>query len=185
MELREKTLKTERIYDGRVVNLRVDTVELPNGRTSTREVVEHRGAVAVVPILAHDRIVMVRQFRQPTGEVLLEIPAGTLDPGEDPEECARRELTEETGYVAGELRRMLRSYLAPGYSSETLHTYLALGLTQSRPHAEPDEFLEIVTVGLADAVARIGTGGIKDAKTICGILMADRIVNHEGTKGSS
>lgn len=174
MELREKTLRSERVYEGRLVNLRVDTVELPNGRVSTREVVEHRGAVAVVPILDEDRVIMVRQFRQPAGEVLLEIPAGTLDSGENPAACAARELEEETGYRAGELREMFSSYLAPGYSSEMLHTFLALGLARSRPHAEADEFLEIVVVGLDDAVGKISSGEIKDAKTICGILMARR-----------
>ncbi|MDO8589475.1 MAG: NUDIX hydrolase [Armatimonadota bacterium] len=174
MDLREKTIESKRIYDGRVVNLRVDTVELPNGRRAAREVVEHKGAVAIVPLIDTDVVVMVRQFRQPTGEILLEIPAGTLDPGEDPDDCAAREIIEETGYRAGTLHKMFKSYLAPGYSSEMLHTYLATDLRQTEAAPEADELLDVVTVGLNEALGMIETGQIKDAKTICGLLMAYR-----------
>jgi len=174
MELREKTIDTKRVYDGRVVNLRVDTVELPGGRHTTREVVELRGAVAIVPLIDSYTVVMVRQFRQAAGEVLLEIPAGTLEVGEDPDDCAARELIEETGYRAGTLDKMFKSYLAPGYSSEMLHTYLATNLEKDIAAPEADEFLEIVSVKLDDAVAMIETGEIKDAKSICGLLMAYR-----------
>jgi ADP-ribose pyrophosphatase len=174
MELREKTVDSKRIYDGRVVKLRVDTVELPDGSRTTREVVEHKGAVAIVPLIDSDTVVMVRQFRQPANEVLLEIPAGTLEAGEAPDDCAARELIEETGYRAGTLDKMFKSYLAPGYSSEMLHTYLATSLQKDTVAPEADEFLEIVTIKLDDAVAMIETGEIKDAKTICGVLMAYR-----------
>ena len=176
MDLREKTIRSERVYDGRIVNLRVDTVELPDGRLAMREVVEHHGAVAIVPVLDSDRVVMVRQFRQAVGEALLEIPAGTLAVGEDPDDCARRELAEETGDRVGELRRMFSSYLAPGYSSEMLHTYLATDLTKGRSDTDEDECIEIVVVGLDDAVGKIASGEIRDAKTICGILMARRVL---------
>ena len=191
MDLNEKTLSSSRIYDGRILNVRVDTVELPDGRVSTREVVEHRGAVAVVPILDTDRIVMVRQFRQPVGEVLLEIPAGTLAPGEDPDDCALRELAEETGYRAGELRKLFSSYLAPGYSSEMLHTYLATGLSKpvlskveaTEANTDADEFVEIVVVRFSDAVGMISSGEIRDAKTICGVLMAQRVLRDDRIGG--
>jgi ADP-ribose pyrophosphatase len=177
MELREKTLESKRIYDGKIVNLRLDTVELPNGKISHREVVEHRGAVAIVPLLDTDTIVLIRQFRQPTGEVILEIPAGTLERGEDPDDCASRELTEEIGYAPGTLTKMFSSYLAPGYSSEMLHTYLASHLQPVPTGRDADEFMEIVEVKLGDAVDMIVNGEIKDAKTICGVLMAYKIMS--------
>jgi len=183
LELNEKTLSSRRIYDGRILNVRVDTVELPDGCVSTREVVEHRGAVAVVPILDTDRIVMVRQFRQPVGEVLLEIPAGTLAPDEHPDDCALRELAEETGYRAGDLLKLFSSYLAPGYSSEMLHTYLATSLSKTEANTDADEFVEVVIVRFDDAVGMIGSGEIRDAKTICGVLMAQRVLSDERIRG--
>ena len=176
MELREETIRSEEVFSGRLVKLRVDTVRLPNGRQTTREVLVHRGAVAAVPLLDGDKLVMVRQFRQAAGEVLLEIPAGTLDPGEDPFACVARELEEETGYRADKITLMFRSYLAPGYSSEMLHTFLAEDLTQVEAHAEADEFLEVVELPMAEAVEKIVSGEIKDAKSICGILMAKRFL---------
>ena len=175
MDLTEKTLESKRIFEGRLVNLRVDTVELPNGRTATREVVEHKGAVAIVPMLDHEKIVLVRQFRQPAGAVLLEIPAGTLDKGEDPADCARRELVEEIGYFPEKLTEMFHSYLAPGYSTEMLHTFLAEDLRQVGQNNDVDEFIEVVPVNLRDAVEMINTGEIMDAKSICGILLASRL----------
>jgi ADP-ribose pyrophosphatase len=176
MDLKEKTISTERIYEGHIVNLRVDTVELPDGRVSKREVVEHRGAVAIVPLLDTDTLVVTRQFRQPTGQELLEIPAGTLDKGEDPDDCAKRELGEEIGYEPGKLTLMFRSYLAPGYSSEMLHTYLATDLHPVPTGRDEDEFIEIVHIKLDQAVELIRSGEIKDAKSICGILMANRLL---------
>lgn len=174
MELREETIESREAFSGRLVKLRVDRVRLPNGHETTREIVVHRGAIAVVPLIDTDRIVMVRQFRQAAGEVLVEIPAGTLESGEDPIDCANRELQEEIGYRAGHLELMFSSYLAPGYSTEMLHTYLGRDLRTTDVAREPDEFIEIVEVPLQDAVGMIQTGEIKDAKTICGILMAQR-----------
>ena len=176
MDLREETIDSEEVFTGRLVKLRVDRVRLPNGRESTREVVVHRGAVAAVPLIDADTIVMVRQFRQAAGETLLEIPAGTLDPGEDPVACMVRELEEEIGYHANRVAAMFRSYLAPGYSSEMLHTFLAEDLVKVTAHAEEDEFIEIVEVPMDEAVHKILSGEIKDAKSICGILMAQRVL---------
>lgn len=175
MDLTEKTLESKRIFEGKLVNLRVDTVELPDGKTSTREVVEHRGAVCIVPMLDHEKVVLVRQFRQPVGGILLEIPAGTLDKCEDPAECARRELQEEIGYFPKKLTKMFHSYLAPGYSTEMLHTFLAEDLEKAEENRDDDEFLEIVTINLKDAVEMIRSGEIMDAKSICGILLASRM----------
>ncbi|MCE5314709.1 MAG: NUDIX hydrolase [Armatimonadota bacterium] len=175
MELKEETLESRLAFDGRLVKLRVDRVRLPDGKETTREVVVHRGAVAAVPFIDHDKIVMVRQFRQAAGEALLEIPAGTLDPNEDPADCVVRELGEEIGYKANKLTLMFKSYLAPGYSSEMLHTFLAEGLEKIEANPEADEFIEIVEVRMRDAIDLIRSGEIKDAKTICGIMMADHL----------
>ncbi|HEY3297367.1 MAG TPA: NUDIX hydrolase [Armatimonadota bacterium] len=175
MDLNEKTLKSDSIYRGRIINLRVDTVELPNGRTSTREIVEHKGAVAIVPMLNHETVVLVRQFRQAAGRVLLEIPAGGLELGEDPADCARRELAEEIGCHPQKLTPMFSSYLAPGYSSEKLHMFLAEDLQQDEQKTENDEFIEIVNIRIKDAVDLIRSGEIVDAKSICGLLMASRL----------
>jgi ADP-ribose pyrophosphatase len=177
MDFKETTIESKRVYEGRVLNLRIDTVELPNGRISTREVVEHKGAVAVVPMLDKEQIVMVRQYRQAAGRTLLEIPAGGLEIGEAPEDCARRELAEEIGYVPGKLTELFYSYLAPGYSSEKLHTYLAEDLSPERRKCDSDEFLEVVTVSLEEALQLIESREIADAKSICGILMAYRLFN--------
>jgi ADP-ribose pyrophosphatase len=177
LDLREQTIRSEEAFSGRLVKLRVDTVRLPDGREARREIVVHRGAVAAVPLLDHDRVVMVRQFRQAAGEVLVEIPAGTLDPGEDPCVCVARELTEEIGYASNKLTLMFRSYLAPGYSSEMLHTFLAEDLVRSdTANSDADEFIEVVEVPIAEAVEKIVTGEIKDAKSICGVLMAQRFL---------
>ncbi len=139
--------------------------------------IEHKGSVAIVPVLDEDQIVMVKQFRQPTGKVLLEIPAGTLDRAESAEECARRELTEETGYACGKISLMFSTYLSPGYSNEMMHTFLATELTPASAELDDDEFVEIVTVKLENAVDMIQRGEIEDAKTVCGLLMAQRIMN--------
>jgi len=176
LELREETIDSTVVFSGRIVKLRVDRVRLPNGRESTREVVVHRGAVAAVPLIDSHRVIMVRQFRQAAGETLLEIPAGTLDSGEDPVDCVVRELEEEIGYHANRVTLMFRSYLAPGYSSEMLHTFLAEDLVPKPTHSDEDEFIEIVELPLEEAIDKIRSGDIKDAKSICGILMAQQFL---------
>lgn len=178
MELKEETLASDEVFVGRLVHVRVDRVRLPNGKETTREIVAHRGAVTAVPMLDADRIVMVRQFRQAAGETLLELPAGTLEHGEEPLACAQRELREEIGYHPNKLTLMFKSYLAPGYSSEMLHTYLAEELDKAEAEKDADEFLEIVEVRLHEALDMILSGEIKDAKTICGIMMAQRMLGH-------
>jgi ADP-ribose pyrophosphatase len=176
MDLREETIDSREIYSGKILKLRVDRVRLPNGKESTREIVVHRGAITAVPLLDDGRIVMVRQFRQAAGETLLELPAGTLEPGEDHTECARRELQEEINYTPNHLTLLFASYLAPGYSSELLYTYLAEDLVKAEGQSDADEFLEIVTIPLDEAVEMVSQKQIKDAKSICGILMAHRII---------
>ncbi len=177
MDLTERTLESKVIFEGRVINLRVDTVRLPDGNTSTREIIVHRGAVAVVPMLDHETVVMVRQYRQAAGRTLLEIPAGGLEKGEDPFDCARRELVEEIGYYPEKLTKMFHSYLAPGYSSEMMHTFMAEDLSIDKVNRDQDEFIEIVTVKLEDAIGMIRSGEIADAKSICGLLQASCFIN--------
>ncbi len=166
----EKVVTSERIYDGRVIDVRKDVIELPNHRTATREVVEHPGAAAIVPLLEGEKILVIKQYRHPTEEVLLEIPAGTLKENEKPEECASRELMEETGCRAEELNKIVSCYLAPGYSSEVIHIYLAEGISQSEREPDADENIQVSTISLHEAEQKIKAGEIRDAKTIIGIL---------------
>lgn len=172
----EIVTSTQRLFEGRILKLRLDTVLLPNGKTSQREIVEHRGAVAMVPMLDEKTVILVRQYRGAAGGSLLEIPAGTRDPDEDVEACARRELGEEINYAAGRMIKLFQSFMAPGYSTEVIHTFLALDLTPAEGHTDEDEFLEIAPMPLADALGRIKTGEIVDAKSISGLLYADRVL---------
>jgi ADP-ribose pyrophosphatase len=175
MELKETILGSETIYSGKIVHLRVDTVRLPDGRESKREIVGHRGAVCIVPI-RDGSVLMVRQFRLAAGKALLEIPAGTLEEGEEPDACAARELEEETGYRAGNLRPMFQAYLAPGYSTERIHAYLATGLTPASAHTDADENVELVTLPIDEIEGRVLSGEFQDAKTIASLLVALRLL---------
>ena len=172
--MNERLIESRRIYDGRVVSLRVDTVEMRGGRTAQREVVEHVQAVAVVPVMPDGRIVLVRQYRLPVGAVMLELPAGSLDHCEDPETGAQRELQEETGFAAGRLTRLCGFWVAPGYCTEYIHVYLAEDLDESRLDADEDEDVEVELVTLDQALAAIDGGAIEDAKSICGLLQYAR-----------
>ncbi len=166
----EKTLKTEWIYRGRVVNLKIDEVELPNGRKSKREIIVHRGAAAILPIDDDGNIVMVKQYRKPAEKILLEIPAGTLEEGEDPLECAKRELIEETGFAAREFTPLISFYSTPGFTTERLHIYIAKGLYEESGEMDFDEFIEIEKIPFNEALSMVLEGKIEDAKTIIGIL---------------
>lgn len=169
----ERRLSGETIYSGRVVTLELDRVALPGGGETLREVVRHRGAAVVLPVLDDGRIVMVRQYRYPVAASLLELPAGTLEPGEEPGRCAARELVEETGYRAAALSPLGRFYSAPGYTDELLHAMLATGL-EPAAGADPDddELIEIELVEPAELLRRISSGEIRDAKTIATVMLA-------------
>ena len=168
----ERRTDSSRIYDGRILNLRVDKVQFPDGKFTVREVVEHRGAAAIVPILDGDRVVLVRQFRYAVGSELLEIPAGTLEADENPKSCAVRELQEETGYVAGEILKIAECYVAPGYSTEKIHFYLARKLARREMKTEEDERIRVELVPITEALRKVRTLEIQDAKTICGLYRA-------------
>lgn len=167
----EKTLASQLVYSGRVVKLRVDTVRLPRGRRTKREVVEHSDCVAIVPIDADDNVLLVRQFRKPVEKELLEIPAGCIEPGEEPITTVRRELREETGYLPMKVERLGGFYSSPGYCTEYLHLYLATDLTQDQLYAEDTENIELVPVPLEQIPELIASGTICDAKSIVGLLL--------------
>lgn len=166
----EQLIFSRRIYQGKILNLRVDTVKLPNGHEATREVVEHSGAVAIVALTEQDEVILVRQYRHAVGKVMLEIPAGKLEPGEQPEKCAHRELSEETGYHAKDLQLLFRFFSTPGFANEEMYLYLARGLTCHNQHTDDDESIEIMRIPLKEVIKMIKTGEIFDAKTIIGIL---------------
>lgn len=170
--LLEKLIRSSNIYEGQLFNIRKDTTKLPNSKLIDRYVVEHPGAVAIIPII-EDKIVLIRQFREAAGKILCEIPAGTLKKGEEPDECAARELEEETGYKAGNLKRLFHCYLAPGYSTEIIYFYLATNLKKTRSKNEPDEFIEVLPTTKKKILQMIASNEIEDAKTICGTLMLE------------
>lgn len=169
--LNEIFVSTEKIYAGKVVNLRRDTVRLPNGKEALREVVEHPGAVAIVPVLPDGRILMVRQFRHPVGKVLIEIPAGKLDVGESPDRCALRELEEETGYRAGFMECRASIFTGPGFTDEVIHMYIARDLVKTSLNPDEDEFLEVKAYEPQDIRRMIQEGLICDAKTVSGMYL--------------
>lgn len=165
--LEEKTIKSDHIFSGRVISLQVDEVELPNGKTSKREIIKHPGAVAILPITNDGKIVMVEQFRKALERTLVEIPAGKLEKGENPLECARRELEEETGYVCEKLDWLISFYTSPGFADEIVHLYVATGLSKKEDAAQldEDEFVNIVELFLAEAIQYVEEKKIYDAKT--------------------
>lgn len=170
--LEEIPLSSERIYEGRMINLRRDMVRLPDGNSSSREVVEHPGAVAVVPVLDDGAVLLVRQFRHPVGKVLLEIPAGKLGPGEEPDLCAARELEEETGYRTGKLERKSSLFTGPGFTDEVIHIYVASELVRSEACPDEDEFIEAERFDADTVRQMVRDGRICDAKTIAGLMLA-------------
>lgn len=173
MDMTEKMLSQEYRFEGRIMKARVDMVTLPNGKTATREVCEHVGGVGVLPLDGQGNVVLVRQFRYPYGEALLEIPAGKIDHGpENHRECGERELREETGYTADEMIYMGKSYPSPGFLTEVLHLYCARSLHEGACAPDEDEFVEAVRMPVRELEARIAAGEICDGKTIIAMYKA-------------
>jgi ADP-ribose pyrophosphatase len=166
----EEVVRSRRVFDGKLIGVRVDAVRLENGEIHDREVVEHPGAVGVLPVLPDGRVALVRQYRHPVGRSLLEIPAGTREPSEPPEETARRELIEETGFHAGSLEPLVRFYVSPGWADEQLWIYLATSLKAGTARPEADEALSLELITADQIVALIQRGDIGDAKTIVALL---------------
>lgn len=172
----EPTLETRRVFEGNILNVRVDTVRMPSGRSATREIVEHSHAVCIVPVDADGNLLLVRQYRKPAEEALLEVPAGGVEEGEVSEEAVLRELQEEIGYTADNLRHLSSFWVAPGWATEFMHAYLATGLRPSRLEADDDENIEVVRLPFDRALAMLKTGEIKDGKTIASMLLAQPFV---------
>jgi ADP-ribose pyrophosphatase len=167
-------LESRRMFQGRVLGLEVDRVRLANGRVSELEIVRHPGAVAIAPVSATGDLLLVRQFRYATGDWLLEVPAGKLDPGEDPHSAASRELEEETGFRPGRLESLGWVWTTPGFSNEVIHLYLALDLEPATQSLQDDEVLTVERLSLDDAVERALDGRLFDSKSVCCVLRAAR-----------
>ena len=169
----ETTLQTERVFSGKVIQLDIEQVELPNGAKSSREIVRHPGAVAVL-IVDDGKMIVVDQYRKPLGRNQVEIPAGKLDPGEDPRSAAARELQEETGYLAESLKLIYSFYTAPGFTDEIVHLYAAEGLSKGEAKPDEDEFLEMMAVTMDEAKQLIRENRISDAKTLMAVYAWER-----------
>lgn len=174
MEMREKTLSQEYHFKGHIMAARLDQVELPNGHTATREVCEHLGGVGVLPIDKDGNIILVRQYRYPYDEIMLEIPAGKLDHGDDEDaaDCGLRELKEETGCTAGRIVPLGCIYPSPGFLTEVVHLFAALNLTDGEMQPDEDEFVEVVRLPIAEVEAMAERNEIRDAKTLVALYRA-------------
>ncbi len=170
IEFKEKTISSKKKYTGSILNLRVDKVKLKNGHQARREIVEHSGGVTVIPLLSEKEIILVRQYRHAADQVMLELPAGKLEPGENPKQCMKRELREETGYTAAEIKKLFSFYTTPAYSSELLHMFLARELDFKGQDLDDGEFVEIQVINKSEIMDLIFSGRIRDAKTIAGLM---------------
>ncbi len=173
----EAQLSTRRVFSGRVINLDVDRVRYPDGSEGELDIIRHPGASAIVPFLSdpagdNPQVLLIRQYRYATGGYLFEIPAGRLDPNEKPDDCARRELREETGCTAESMRFMTSMWTTPGFTDERIHLFMASGLTQGETKRESDEFMTVQPVHLTEALKMIERGEIQDSKTALGLLYA-------------
>lgn len=177
MDLTEKQISAEYKFEGKIIRVRVDDALLPNGRVSKREVVEHNGGVCVAPLDENGNLYFVEQYRYPYSEVVMELPAGKLEKGEDPYSAGIRELKEETGATAKEIISMGKLYPTPGYCGEIIHLYLATGLSFGNQDPDDDEFLEIKKIHINDAVKLVMNGEIPDSKTQVLILKIARLLD--------
>lgn len=172
----EPTVDTQTMYRGKILNLRVDTVRMPSGRSAVREIAEHSDSVCMVPIDDQGNVLMVRQYRKPAEADLLEVPAGGIEAGEASEEAVLRELKEETGYTAGKLQLLSSFWIAPGWCTEFMHAYLATDLSPASLAADEDENITVVRVPLEEVIGLMERGDIQDAKSIASLLLAIRAV---------
>lgn len=170
MTFEEKTLKSQRLYEGTIINLRKDEVTVRNG-VSWREIVEHNGGAVLAAVTKDEKMVMVRQYRKPAGKVMLEVPAGKIDPGETPQEAACRELKEETGYTPGKIEFLTKFFPSVGYSEEILYLYLCTDLLPGQTNFDENEAIDIEEIPIATLYEMAMKGDIEDAKSIIAILM--------------
>ena len=173
-DLSERRISGRLVYDGKLLKVHSDTVHLPDGSTAAREWINHPGAVAVIALTDAGELVLERQFRYPLGRDMIEVPAGKIDPGEDPLATARRELREETGYAASEWTHLATIHLAIGYSNEHIEIYLARGLSHEGATLDDEEFLEVFTLPLATALEWVREGKITDSKTVSTLFWAEK-----------
>lgn len=173
----EKTIKKEIVYEGKIIDLTLHDVKLPNGETSQREIVSHPGAVAVIAVTEDKKLILVNQFRKPLEKVIAEIPAGKLEKGEDPLTCAKRELEEETGIVARKWKSIGSFYTSPGFADELIYLYLAEDLSEGNTNMDDDEFVEAFQVTIEEAVKLIHDHVIHDAKTIIAVQYLQLLKN--------
>lgn len=176
MNYEEKTISTKHIYNGNIITVESLTVTLPDGKEATRDIVLHPGASAVIPLNENGELYMVTQYRKPIEKISLEIPAGKLDKNENPAVCARRELKEETGLEAGNIKHLVSMHSTPGFCNEVLHLYVATDLKEGEACADEDEFISSQKFPISDLLDRVLHHEITDAKTIVGILLADKII---------
>ncbi len=172
--MKPAVLKTEIAYRGRAFTVRVDEIEIGPGRSARLDIIEHTGAVTMLPLDADGQLWFIRQYRHSVGEVILELPAGTLEPGEDPAAGAARELQEEIGQQAGVLEPLASFWLAPGYSTELMHLYLATGLSPSRLEQDEDEMIAVEKLKPAQALALAARGELRDSKSLVALYLAAR-----------
>jgi len=170
--MEEKTTSSSYPFSGKVVAVRVDEVLLPDGKQAKREIVEHSGAVAIVPVNENMEVLCIRQYRKAAEKVLLEIPAGIIEPGEKIEDCAQRELAEETGFASNNLLNLTSFYPSPGFSSEIIHVFLGRDLYKKEVEKPEDEFIQLENIPLQSALGKIKNGEIEDGKTVVGLLLA-------------
>ncbi|MDC2929341.1 NUDIX hydrolase [Clostridioides difficile] len=171
MVLEEKTISSDRVYTGKVITLKVDTVEIPGQGYQKRELVEVGGAVGIVAITDDNKVVLVKQFRKPIEKPIFEIPAGKLEKNESPKECAERELKEETGYSAKNIKLIHKFFTSAGFSNEIMFVYLATGLTPGKNNLDADEFLDVYEIELEEAYNMVLKNDVEDAKTSIGLLL--------------
>ena len=176
-ELKESTISSKKVYEGSFLDVRKDIVNLPDGNTSTREWINHPGAACIIPVLSDGRLALIKQYRYPVKSIMIELPAGKLDAGEDPEECAVRELEEEIGYSAGKLTFVSKIHPAIGFANEEMWIFLAENLIKSQKNTDRDEFVELIPTSIKDSVKMVWNGTITDVKTIIGILWAERLLS--------
>lgn len=170
-----KTISSEILYTGRAFSVRKDRVRLPDEREASLDIVVHTGAVTLVPVDDQGQVLFVRQYRHAAGKEILELPAGTIDPGEEPLVCALREIREETGMAAEKMELLGDFFLAPGYSTEHMYVYLATGLREDPLQQDEDEFLSVEKISLDQAFEMAETGALEDAKSIAALMLARRI----------
>lgn len=176
MIVEEKTISSDRVYTGKVISLKVDTVEIERKGYQKREIIEHPGAVGIVALTEDNKVVLVKQFRKPIEKVLWEIPAGKLEKGESPKECAIRELKEETGYTANNIKLIHKFYTSAGFSNQRIYIYLATELIPGECKFDEDENIDIHHVDLYETYNMISKNEIEDAKTTIGILLAKELI---------